>query len=141
MAVTLRDPVRAVRGVASGARGEDGLVRPAAHGSTLLRHARLLLEEGDHRVGRPGVEFGAVRALQGEDAPSVLDHRALEPEADPKEGDPPFAHVAHGLDLSLDPAVPEASGDEEPLHVLKVPLRTLGGDLLSGDPHEVDPCV
>ncbi len=76
-----------------------------------------------------------------------LDHRALEPEADPEERDAALPSEPDGVDLALDAADPEAAGDQDAVDALE---RLLGGttsQVVGRDPVDahvhavVDPAV
>ena len=124
------------------ARRERGLVQPQAHRAAevsagddvdLLGHRR-----DDRKLGL-GVEFGAGCSRQVGDRPRVLDHHALQPEAQPEHGDAVLAREAQGAQLALDAAHAEASRHANAVEIGEVLRRALGRlALVTGDPADAD---
>jgi hypothetical protein len=92
-------------------------VRPQPHRSAFLLDAPLIGHEVDHGVWRARVEFGAVRAGEATGMSSQLDHSALLAQALAEEWNMAFPRVADRLDLALDPARAESSGNQDAIGV------------------------
>ena len=76
-----------------------------------------LRDQRHNRVRRLLVELGAHCALEPGQVACSLDHGHLHTEADAEVRNAVFARQAHGLDLALDTAVAEATGDDDAVHV------------------------
>src|SRR5580765_6726876 len=72
-----------------------------------------LVDQGDHRVLRVGLELGAVRAVQARQMARDLDRRDLHAQADAQVRDLVFARVLRGADFALDAALAEAAGHQD----------------------------
>ena len=83
-----------------------------------------------------GVELGGVRAGEAYDAARKFNHRDLEAETDPQVGDLLLAGVAHAGDLSVDPALPETAGHDDPVESL---TPEPAGDIVRRDLGGVEP--
>ena len=89
-------------------------------------------EESDHRMGRIGIELGAVRAVQPDRVAGVLDDRRLHAEADAEIRHLAFAGEACRPDLPLDAARAESTGCQHTVHPLER-AATVALDLLRVD--------
>ena len=128
----------AVRARGHAALVDHDRVEAEAHRAPLVPDVALLGQEVDHVVGGRGIELRRVGAREPADVARVLDHRALHPEADPEVRDLLLARVADRLDLPLDPAVPEAARDEDPVEPHDVAGQALALDALGVHPHHLD---
>src|SRR5262245_24916151 len=93
--------------------GEHAGVAAEAHRAALLREPALRCHEVDDGMGRLRVDLRRVGPLEAADVPRVLDDRHLHAEADAEERDLVLARVAHGRDLALGAARPEAHRHED----------------------------
>jgi len=138
VAVALADDPLAVEPRGSAALGEQNRVEAEAHGAALVGQVPLLGKEIDHEVRGAGHELRGVRRFQPARVARELDDRALHAEADPEVRHALLARVAHGLDLALDAAVPEAARHQDAVDVGEVGGGPVTLDVLRVDPRDVD---
>src|SRR5690606_11427743 len=99
----------------------------------------LFLHRGDHRVSAARVELGGVRTLQSRHVPRVLDHHALQSQAQAERGNLVLPRVPDRADLAFDTSDPEATRDADRVDVgelLRSALRSGAG--VRGNPANVD---
>src|SRR6266542_138876 len=139
--VTLLDDALAIQARGMTALAEHDRVEAEPHRPALGLEIPLLGQEVDD--GMPGgrVELRRVGAVEPADVPGELDDRALHAQTDAEVRHPALPGIADRLDLALDPAIAEAAGHENPVHVAEVGGRAVPLDLLGVDPHELDPRV
>ena len=87
-------------------------------------------DERDRRMRREAVELGAVRALEPEHVPAVLDDRELHAEADAEVWDGVLASVTDRGDLAFDAALAETARHQDRIHAreqTRAALLDVGG--------------
>ena len=135
--VALLDPRLAVGLADHRARGQLGRVEAQAHRAAQVARALdeglLLLHRGDHRLGAVGVELGGGGLLQPGHGAGVLDHHALQPQAQPQGRDAVGAGVGQRAELALDAADAEAAGHADRVDVLEVLARRRPGSSHSSE--------
>src|SRR2546423_8386630 len=94
---------------------EDARVTPQAHRPAFVSDVPLFRQEVDHRMRSEGVEFGRVRVVRPEGGARELDDHALHSHAQTERRDATLAAEARRLHLALDPAVPEAAWNDDPV--------------------------
>src|SRR3990172_747498 len=102
-----------------GVRVNVHIMRPEAHRGAHRLHGALLRQQVNHGILRLRIELRAVRALEAEHMAGEFDRRELEPEAHPLERDLLLPRVLDRFDLSLNPAIAEPSGDQDPIDALE----------------------
>src|SRR6266542_3893749 len=138
MAVPLPDGALPIGPGGGAALAQRDGVEPEAHGAALVLDASLLRQEVDHVMAGSGVELRRIGARQARDMPRELDDSALHAEADAEIRHALLPGVADGLDLSFDPAVPEAARDEDAVESGHMALEALALDALGINPRHVD---
>ncbi len=141
--VPLLDPGGAVGLRGQRARGQLGGVEAQAHRAAqvagALDEGLLLLHGRDHRLGHVGIELGRRRLLETGLAAGVLDHHALQAQAQTQGRDLVRPGVGERTELALDAADPEAARDDDRVDVLEVvPGTGRRLALVGGDPADVD---
>ena len=101
-------------------------VRAEPHRAAHVDDVALLVHEVDHRVRRVRVELARVGAGEAAHVAGELDHRAVQPEAQPEERHAVLTGVAGGGDLALDAADAEPAGDHDAVEVARGGLRRAG---------------
>src|SRR5439155_2796387 len=134
MAVPLLDHALAVRAGGAAALGQHHRVEPQPHRPPLVGDVPLLGQEVDHVVRGRWIELRGIGAVEAADVAGILDDRALHAETDAEVGHLVLARVSDRLDLALDAAIAEASGDEHP-----VETGNVAGQALALEPLRVDP--
>ena len=134
MAVALLDHALAVRAGGAAALGQHHRVEPQPHRPPLVGDVPLLGQEVDHVVRGRWIELRGIGAVEAADVAGILDDRALHAETDAEVGHLVLARVSDRLDLALDAAIAEASGDEDP-----VETGNVAGQALALEPLRVDP--
>jgi hypothetical protein len=86
-------------------------------------------------AGSNSEEFAPVQAA---DAPRELDHRALEPEAEPEERHAAFARVPDDLELALDPPPSEPARHDDAVDVAQHLVDVALVDVVGGHPVDLD---
>ena len=89
-------------------------------------------------MGGVRIELGAVRVREAENLAGKAHDGHLQSQADPQEGDLFFARVLRGEDDALDPAVPEAAGDDDPVRISEQRVRRVPRQVLRLDPGDID---
>ena len=129
VAVALVDARGAVQFTRERALRELGRVHAQAHRAAQVAAGDdldLLGHGGDHRVGRVGIELGGGRVVDAGDVPGVLDHHALQAQAQAEGGDALLAGELQRAELALDAADAEPAGDDDPVEAAQGLGRTLG---------------
>src|SRR4029078_3901075 len=99
----------------------------------------LLLHRGDHRMCGLRVELTGGRVRDTEDVAGVLDHHALQAQAETQCRHTPGAGPLQRPELALDAANAEAAWDDDRVDAAERLLGTgLGLALVAGDPADRD---
>ena len=118
VAVALLDPVDAVGLRHDAARRQHGRLQAQAHGAAEVARALdellLLLDRGDDRRLDVRLELGRAGTLDAGDVAGVLDHHALQAQAQAERGDAVGAGVGQRAELALEAADAEAARDAAP---------------------------
>src|SRR3954452_10054291 len=143
VAVALLDPRVAVRLTHDRAGCQLGGVEPEAHGAAQVARAldvRLLLLHGrDHLLGAVGVELGGGGLLEARDVAGVLDHHALQTEAQAERGDPVVSRVGERAELAVEPTHAEAPRHADGVDVVQLAVGAVRvGALVGGHPADAD---
>ena len=142
VAVTLGDPGRAVQLLDDRAGLERGLVQAEAHRAAqvaVVDDLDLLGHRRDDRELGVGVELARRGAGEPDDVARVLDHHALQAEAQAEHRDAVLAREPQCAELALDAAHAESAGHEDAVDVGEMLRRALGGlALVRRDPADVD---
>jgi hypothetical protein len=143
VAVSLVHPRRAVEAAHQRPLREVGGVGTEPHRAAQVTlagdDAALFLHRGDHVVGRLRGELGGVGAGDVGHVPRVLDHHALQAQAQPQGGDLVLPGVPDGSHLALDAPHPEPAGDTHRVDVAEGPRRARRlGAVVGGHPPDVD---
>ena len=131
--VSFGDSPAPVGGGRPRALDEDRRLGPESHRAPLVHDRVLLVHEADHGVGCVAVELGRVGGREARHVPGHVDHRALHPQADAEEGQPPLAGEPDRLHLALDAALTEPARHEQAVEAGEEPLRPLPLDVLTLD--------
>ena len=106
----------------NGSRFQDRRVGAQSHGAAEIGLARdgvpLIGHGGDHRIRCLWFELGGVRFAQSHRA-GRLDHDALQSQTQSQQGKPTVAGIPDGADLSFDPADPETTRNQHPVHIVE----------------------
>ena len=130
VAVPLRDLRHFVGKSGLGRRHQVAAIRPEAHGPPQVGDGALVGQQVDHRVRRVRVELPAVGTGQTAEVACELDHCALHPQTDTKEGNQFLPGIGDGGDLPFDPSPTEATRHQHAGHVVEVLLGAIPLDLL-----------
>src|SRR5581483_8383531 len=142
MAMALGDPAAAVERLGKRARADDARIGAQAHRAALALDRLLFLHDVDHRVWRVALEFARVGALEPHQVARDLDHHYLEPQANAENWHARLARVAYCADLALDPALAEATRNDDRVGALQprrriALLQLLGVHVVNIDPRLV----
>src|SRR5664279_1363587 len=143
VAVTLIDQQAAVGLGDDRAFDQLGRIGTQPHGAAKVSGAvdegLLLLHGGDHRMGGPGIELAGGRVRDAEDIAGVLDHHALQPQAETQCRHTPDTGPRKRPEHALNSSNAEAAGDDDRVNTAKCLLGTgFGLALVTGHPADRD---
>src|SRR5438552_17629943 len=107
----------AIRFKGSRALLDRARITSQTHGAALVFDAALIVHEINDGRWALRQEFGAVGVEQAGNISGKFNDRALHPKAESQERNPLFARVLDGRNPSLDAPPPEASGNNDTIHI------------------------
>ena len=134
MPVTLAHHRFAVGVGHSGAGSQHCVVGAESHRAALVGHLTLIVHEIDHRMTGGRVELGGIRVGEAHDVSSELDGHRVQSETEPETGQTALAGVPGRLDLALEPAGAESTGNHQAIELRETILGEEPLDVLSLDP-------
>ena len=138
VAVALVDDLGVVGLPHDGVGPQHRRVGAEPHRAALVDDLALVVHQVDDGVRGGVVELRRVGAGQADDVAGVLDHGALQAEAQPEERDLVLPGVGDGGDLALDAPDPEPAGHDDPVEVVEAALGQEALGVLRGDPVDDD---
>src|SRR5450631_117691 len=143
VAVTLIDQQGAIGLGDDRAFDQLGRIGTQPHGATKVSGAvderLLLLHGGDHRMGGLGIELAGGGVRDAEDVAGVLDHHALQPQAETQRRHTPDTGPLKRPEHALNSSNAEAAGDDDRVNTAKCLLGTgFGLTLVTGHPADRD---
>src|SRR5438094_8721596 len=129
----------AIRFKGSRALLDRARITSQTHGAALVFDAALIVHEINDGRWALRQEFGSVGVEPAGNSAGKFNDRTLHAQAKPQERNPLFAGVPDGRNLSLDAPPPEASGNNDAVHIGQDPVGTALLNVLSVDP--LDDCT